>query len=62
MQGWASGWGDRVDIGTITGGCALGYLDFRFPSYPWREGRQTLADWYGTFSARPSMAKSAPPG
>ena len=28
----------RVDIGTITIGCALGYLDFRYPDYDWRAG------------------------
>jgi glutathione S-transferase len=60
MQAWAPGLGDRVDIGTITLGCALGYLDFRFPDYAWRDGRAALADWYERFAARPSMAQTWP--
>ena len=52
--------GDRVDIGTITIGCALGYLGFRYPDKDWSTARPKLAKWYKTFSARPSMAATAP--
>ncbi|NQW09813.1 MAG: glutathione S-transferase [Alphaproteobacteria bacterium] len=52
--------GDRVDIGTITVGCALGYLDFRYADKDWRAGRPALAAWYARFSARPSMQATAP--
>ncbi len=58
MEAWAPAFGSRLDIGTITTGCALGYLDFRFASFPWRDGRASLADWYATFAARPSMVAS----
>lgn len=57
---WVPGLGERVDIGTITLGCALGYLDFRYPDLPWREGRDALARWFERFGARPSMAATRP--
>ncbi|SHJ74429.1 Glutathione S-transferase [Roseomonas rosea] len=60
MQEWAPSLRGRVDIGTITLGCALGYLDFRFPDLDWRGGRDALAGWYAEFGRRPSMAASAP--
>jgi glutathione S-transferase len=44
-----------VTIGSITIGCALAYLDFRFADYRWRNGRPQAATWFETFSARPSM-------
>lgn len=50
----------QVDIGTITLGCALGYLDFRFPDYDWRAGRDRLAAWFADFSQRPSMQHTMP--
>ena len=56
----AASLGDAVDIGTITIGCALGYLDFRFADDGWRNGRPGLAAWYETFGARPSMAATVP--
>ena len=52
--------GGRVDIGTITTACALGYLDFRFPEEDWRTPRPLLAQWYGTFAARPALARTVP--
>lgn len=44
----------------ISVGCALGYLDFRFPGLQWRERRPALAAWYAGFSQRPSMQRTAP--
>lgn len=52
--------GGRVDIGTISIGCALGYLDFRFPDLGWRNGRAVLAAWFTHFSERPSMRDTVP--
>lgn len=52
--------GDRVDIGTITIGCALGYLDFRFPDLGWRKGHEKVAEWFKTFDERPSMKATRP--
>jgi len=45
----------RVDVGTITLACGLGYLDHRFPDFDWRAGRSSLAAWHHRFSERPSM-------
>jgi glutathione S-transferase len=50
----------RVDIGSITVACALGYLDFRFAAEPWREGRRGLAAWYEAFAKNPGIALTAP--
>ena len=60
LEAEASRLGDAVTIGTITIGCALGYLDFRFAADDWRRGRPTLAAWYEKFAARPSMAATTP--
>lgn len=43
------------DIGHLTIGVALAYLDFRFASEAWRDGRPMLARWQATFSARASV-------
>ena len=51
-----------ADIGTIAIGCALGYLDFRFPEITWPDGRPGLAAWYKDFAERPSMRASRPVG
>src|SRR3990170_4827741 len=45
----------KITLGTITIGCALGYLDFRFGSHDWRAKRPKLAKWFTTFSKLPSM-------
>ncbi|TDR90497.1 glutathione S-transferase family protein [Enterovirga rhinocerotis] len=52
--------GDRLDIGTITIGCGLGYLDFRFADLGWREGRPAASGWFERFGARPSMVATDP--
>jgi len=52
---------NRLDIGTLTLGCALGYLDFRYADYDWRSAHPGLAAWYASASQRPSLAETAPP-
>lgn len=49
-----------VDIGAIAYGCALSWLDFRFPDLDWREGRPALTGWQTEFDNRPSMAATRP--
>ncbi|MEM7464763.1 MAG: glutathione S-transferase N-terminal domain-containing protein [Pseudomonadota bacterium] len=49
-----------LSIGAISAGCALGYLNFRFPENDWTEKRPRLSSWYKAFSQRPSMEKTAP--
>lgn len=51
---------DALNLGTISIGCALGYLDFRLPTEPWRDRRPQLAAWYASFADRPSMAATSP--
>jgi glutathione S-transferase len=49
-----------VDIGDIAIGCALGYLDFRYPDVHWREAAPAAAQWFERFNTRPSMQKTQP--
>lgn len=44
-----------VNIGHISIGCLLAYLDFRWPVLTWRDNRPKLAAWHAEFEARPSM-------
>ncbi len=50
----------RLDIGTITLACGLGYLSFRFPQFNWREGHGGLSAWFERFSQRSSMQQTVP--
>ena len=49
-----------ITIGHIGVGCALGYLDLRFPQDDWRTGHPALAVWFAGFAQRPSMVATAP--
>lgn len=46
---------DRVDIGSITIGCAIWYMDLRFAELAWRDRYPRVAAWYAGFSQRPAM-------
>ncbi len=48
------------DLGLISIGCALSYMDYRFADLPWREGHPALAAWHRSFSERPSVVRSQP--
>jgi glutathione S-transferase len=61
IEAAAAGFADRVDIGTITFGCGLGYLDLRFPDLNWRAKHPATAAWFARFNARASMASTAHP-
>jgi glutathione S-transferase len=50
----------HIDIGSITVACALGYLDFRFASEPWRPGHSKLAAWYEAFAKNKGLAETVP--
>lgn len=45
----------RVDIGTLSLGCALGYLDLRFDDWGWRLRYPQVAAWAAGFMQRPSL-------
>lgn len=44
-----------LEIGRIAIGCALSYLDFRWPEASWRAAHPALAAWHAGFAARPSV-------
>jgi len=48
------------DLGLIAVGCALSYMDYRFPDIAWRDGHDALAAWHRNFSERPSVVRSQP--
>jgi glutathione S-transferase len=50
----------HLDIGTITVGSTLGYLDLRFAAENWRQNRPRLGAWWGAFALHPCMARTAP--
>jgi glutathione S-transferase len=47
-------------IGHLTLVCALGYLDYRFDAFGWREQAPGLAAWFDATRQRPSVAATAP--
>lgn len=49
-----------INMGAVSVGAALGYLDYRFPDIGWRDGRPRLAAWHTGFAGRPSMKATAP--
>ena len=51
---------DGFDIGHIALGCALSYIDFRFPDLDWRKGHPKIAAWHGGFEARRSVQATRP--
>jgi len=51
---------EGLTIGTVSVGCALGYLDFRFADRRWRDARPKLAAWWETAGRRPSFEKTVP--
>lgn len=60
LEAEADALGDRLDVGTITVACMLGYLDFRFGG-AWRADHPRLVAWLDGFSARvPAFEKTRP--
>lgn len=59
---WMSHLSGPLNIGQIAIGCALGYLDLRYPDSDWRKGHDALATWYKTFETRESMSSTIPVG
>jgi glutathione S-transferase len=58
-KAWCNGQG--YTLADIALGCALGWLDFRFPSINWRAPYPNLARHYEKLAARPSFVETAPP-
>jgi glutathione S-transferase len=53
--------GNHLSLADIATGCALGYLDFRFPQVDWRARHPNLARLSDKLAARPSFAETLPP-
>ena len=61
IEGRAGTLDQRIDLGTIATGCALGYLDFRFAALGWKHTYPKTAAWFERFAARESMLATRPP-
>jgi glutathione S-transferase len=57
---WCAG-NNHLTLADIAVGCALGYLDFRFPQIDWRGSYPNLQKLFDKLSARQSFIDSAPP-
>ncbi|MGY0197330.1 glutathione S-transferase N-terminal domain-containing protein [Leptothrix sp. BB-4] len=53
--------GLHLSLADIAIGCALGYLDFRFPDVNWRERHPGLVRLMDKLSQRPSFVQTLPP-
>ena len=53
--------GIHFTLADIAVGCALGYLDFRFPAIDWREPHPNLARLADKLATRPSFLDTLPP-
>ncbi len=58
-RNWCSG--NHFTLADIAVGCALGYLDFRFPAIDWRGDHANLARLYDKLATRPSFVDTEPP-
>lgn len=53
--------GLHLSLADIACGCALNYLDFRFPELAWRDDHPQLARLVGKLAIRQSFIDTAPP-
>jgi len=53
--------GNGYSLADVAVGCALGYLDFRFPQIGWRDAHPNLSRLADKLAARPSFIDTAPP-
>ena len=51
----------HISLADIAVGCALGYLDFRFPQIDWRERHANLGRLADKLASRQSFIDTAPP-
>jgi glutathione S-transferase len=47
-------------IGHVAIGCALGYLDYRFDAFGWRQLAPRVAEWEAELRQRPSFRQTQP--
>ncbi len=58
-KAWCSN--NHFTLADISLGCALGYIDFRFPAIDWRGNHPNLARHFEKLSLRQSFIDTAPP-
>ena len=58
-RAWCNG--EAYSLADIATGCALGYLDLRYPDFDWRAECENLARHFEKLGKRPSFADTAPP-
>lgn len=58
MHNWCMG--DTFTLADIACGCALGYLDFRFPEIDWRRTQPHLSEFYDRIMQRPTFKDTVP--
>ncbi len=65
LQAMSKGLGDKnycggvhFSLADVAVGCALGYLDFRFPEITWRDSHPNLAKLQDKLAQRPSFAET----
>jgi glutathione S-transferase len=58
-RAWCNG--EAYSLADIATGCALGYLDLRFPEIDWRGAHPNLVALADKLAGRPSFAESVPP-
>lgn len=51
----------QYSLADVAVGCALGYIDFRFPEIPWRTEHPRLLKLFEKLSQRPSFIDTCPP-
>jgi glutathione S-transferase len=68
LKAMSTGLGDKpfcagihFSLADVAVGCALGYLDFRFPHIDWRTHYPNLNELYAKLLLRPSFADTLPP-
>ncbi len=52
--------GIHLSLSDVAVGCALGYLDLRFPQVPWRQSHPNLAKLQEKLVQRPSFVETQP--
>ncbi|MEI7429288.1 MAG: glutathione S-transferase [Betaproteobacteria bacterium] len=52
--------GTHFSLADVVVGCALGYLDFRFPEIKWKENHLNLARLYDKLMLRPAFSETIP--
>ena len=58
-KNWCTG--NHFTLADVAVGCALAYLDFRFPQLDWREPYPNLKRLNDKLAVRPSFVETAPP-